>query len=178
MNSNIVGLQTVETGTDESEFDRSINYEDAELDMSIELAAEAAEEAEPLTKQQELELAARKRLADIQAIIAARRNGEVPEYFHQKTDEAIEKTNADKTAVLGELKAAQYDVDLVETQSYAAKLKILSNDTKQEYSVPVKMDMFVKLMTKTLSSVTDLSTSICSKQTCGARHWLHWICAV
>ena len=140
MNSNIMGLQTVETGTDESEFDRSINYEDAELDMSIELAAEAAEEAEPLTKQQELELAARKRLADIQAIIAARRNGEVPEYFHQKTDEAIEKTNADKTAVLGELKAAQYDVDLVETQSYAAKLKVLSNDTKQEYSVPVKME--------------------------------------
>jgi len=140
MNSNIMGLQTMETGMDESEFDSNINYEEAELDMSIELAAEAAEEAEPLTKQQELTLAAKERLATIQALIAARRNGDVPEFYHQKTDEAREEQNADKTAVLGELKAAQDDADLVETQAHAAKLKVLSKDTKQEYSVPTKME--------------------------------------
>jgi hypothetical protein len=140
MNSNIMGLQTMETGTDESQFDSNINYEEAELDMSIELAAEAAEEAEPLTKQQELTLAAKERLATIQALIAARRNGDVPEFYHHKTDEAREEQNADKTAVLRELKAAQDDADLVETQAHAAKLKVLSKDTKQEYSVPTKME--------------------------------------
>ena len=140
MNSNIMGLQTVETGTDESQFDSNINYEEAELDMSIELAAEAAEQAEPLTKQQEWERTAKERLATIQALIEARRNGDVPEFYHHKTDEAKEKQNADKTTVLGELKAAQDDADLVETQAHAAKFKVLSKDTKQEYSVPVKME--------------------------------------
>jgi len=143
MNGNIMGLQTMETGTDESEFDSNINYEEAEFDISIELAAEAAEaaaQAVHLTKQKALELAAMERLAAIQAVIDARRNGDVPEFYHQKTDEAKERQSADKTAVIGELKAAQDNADLVATQSHAAKLKVLAKDTKQEYSVPKKME--------------------------------------
>jgi len=140
MNEKMVDLEVPETTLEDAGIDVNINLEEAEFDMGIEVAAEAAEAVENGNKMEQLKLAAQERLAKIQAIIEARRNGVAPEFYGEYTHEAKDKQKADMKVVMGELKSAQDELDKSSTQSHAAKLRVLSKDTKQEYSVPKKFE--------------------------------------
>lgn len=149
MNSNMVGLMADENTTSEVEIDSEFNLENTEFEMAIELAAEAAEEAEnesadldtaKLTQAEINEKSAKERLANILKIMDERRNGKMPEFYSQHSEEAAEKKKADKNAVMTELKDAQDELDKASTQAHAAKLSLISNDKKQEYSVSVKFE--------------------------------------
>ena len=140
MNEKMVDLEVSEATMEGTGIDECINLEEAEFDMGIEVAAEAAEDVAKADYLKRLELAAYERLAKAQAIVEERRNGVSPEFYGEYTDEAKEKQAVDKKAVLAELEAAQDGLDKASTQSYSAKLRVLSNDTKQEYSVPPKFE--------------------------------------
>lgn len=146
MNENIVGLMAVENTTSKVEIDNEFNLENAEFEIAIELAAEAAEiesvDSTPvkLTQAETNEKSAQERLANIQKIIEERRNGKMPEFYNEKSEEAEEKKKADKIAIMTELKEAQDEFDKASTETHAAKLSLISNDKKQEYSVPVKFE--------------------------------------
>ena len=146
MNSNMFGLMAVENTTSEVEIDNEFNLEDTEFEMAIELAAEAADiESEDLkttkyTQAEKNENSAKERLANILNIIEERRNGKMPEFYKENSEEAEELKMADKNAVMTELKVAQDELDKASTEAYAAKLSLISNDNKQEYSVPVKFE--------------------------------------
>lgn len=145
-NSNMVGLMAIENTTSEVEIDNEFNLEDTEFEMAIELAAEAAEiesaelNTAKLTQAEINEKSAKERLANIQKIIEERRNGKMPEFYNEHSEEAEEKKKADKNAVMTELKDAQDELDKASTEAHAAKLILISNDKKQEYSVPVKFE--------------------------------------
>ena len=109
-------------------------------EMVVEEANQSKEELEKANKIKQLELEANSRLEKIKAIIEARRNGSVPEFYSKNTEEAKEKQKADKLAIMGELREAQDEFDKVSTQAHAVKLHVLSKDTKQEYSVPKKFE--------------------------------------
>lgn len=146
MNSNMVGLMAVENTTSKVEIDNEFNLENAEFEMAIELAAEAAEiestdsKTVELTQAEENEKSAKERLANIQMIIEERRNGKMPEFYNQHSEEAAELKMADKNAVMTELKDAQDELDKASTAVHAVKLSLMSNDRIQEYSVPVKFE--------------------------------------
>jgi hypothetical protein len=146
MNSNMVGLMTVENTTSKVEIDNEFNLENADFEMAIELAAEAAEiessdlNTAKLTQVEINENSAKERLANIQKIIEERRNGKMPEFYNEHSEEAEEKKKADKNAVMNELKDAQDELDKASTEAYAMKLSLASKDKKQEYSVPVKFE--------------------------------------
>lgn len=146
MNGNMVGLMAAENTTSKVEIDNEFNLENAEFEMAIELAAESAEnQTADLTyeksKQVEAnEKAAQERLANIQKIIEERRNGKIPEFHNEHTEEAEEKKKADIKSVMTELKEAQDEFDKASTEVHAVKLSLISNDKKQEYSVPVKFE--------------------------------------
>ena len=145
-NSNMVGLMAIENTTSEVEIDNEFNLEDTEFEMAIELAAEAAEiesaDLNPakLTQAEINEKSAKERLENIQKIMEERRNGKMPEFYNQHSEEAEELKMADKNAVMTELKDAQDELDKASTETYAAKLSLISNDKKQEYSIPVKFE--------------------------------------
>jgi hypothetical protein len=92
------------------------------------------------TQAEKNEKSAKERLANIQKIIEERRNGKMPEFYNEHSEEAEEKKKADKNAVMTELKDAQDELDKASTEAHAAKLILISNDKKQEYSVPVKFE--------------------------------------
>jgi hypothetical protein len=146
MNANMVGLMAAETTTSEVEIDNEFNLEDTDFEMAVELAAEAAEieltDSTPLklTQAEENEKSAKERLENIQKIIEERRNGKMPEFYNQHSEEAEELKMTDKNAVMTELKDAQDELDKFSTEVHAVKLSLLSNDKKQEYSIPVKFE--------------------------------------
>jgi hypothetical protein len=146
MNSNMVGLMAAETTTSEVEIDNKFNLENTEFEMAVELAAEAADiestdlKTTKYTQAEKNEKSAKERLANIQMIIEERRNGKMPEFYNQHSEEAEELKMADKNAVMTELKDAQDELDKASTEVHAIKLSLISNDKKQEYSIPVKFE--------------------------------------
>jgi hypothetical protein len=146
MNSNMVGLMSVENTTSKVEIDNEFNLENAEFEMAIELAAEAAEiestdsKNVELTQAEENEKSAKERLANILMIMQERRNGKMPEFHNEHTEEAEEKKKDDIKAVMTELKEAQDEFDKASTEVHAVKLSLFSNAKKQEYSVPIKFE--------------------------------------
>jgi hypothetical protein len=146
MNENMVGLMAAENTVSEVEIDNELNLEDTEFEMAIELAAEAGEKqlsddsSVKYNKLEENRKSAEERLANIQKIIEERRNGKMPEFHNEHTEEAEEMKKADKIAVMTELKEAQDELDKASTEAHAVKLSLISNNKNQEYSVPVKFE--------------------------------------
>jgi hypothetical protein len=146
MNSNMVSLMAEKNTISKVEIDNEFNLKDTEFEMAIELAAEAADiesadlNTTKLTQAEINEKSAKERLENILKIIEERRNGKMPEFHNEHTEEAEEKKKADIKAVMTELKDAQDELDKASTEAHAVKLSLISNDKKQEYSVPVKFE--------------------------------------
>lgn len=145
-NSNLVELAAVDTSLEDTNMDNQVNAEKIELDVLIDLAGEAAE-CESVTTETAItseieknEKAAKERIANIQKIIEDRRKGILPQIYSEHTEEAKEQQLEDKKAIIGELEAAQDEVDKVSAEVHAAKLRVISKGEKQEYSVPATFE--------------------------------------
>ena len=123
--------------------DSGINYEEADFDMAIEVEADAKQaalDAAAGVNGETLISTAVERLQQIKNLIEARRNGAMPDFYKEGTEEAKEMQKADKAEIFKELQEAQDDFDKASVRENAAKLRVLSKDTKQTYSIPKKME--------------------------------------
>jgi hypothetical protein len=120
------------------------DYSEAELFMSVEINANKMEEDEmkqELTKAEIITATSADRLKKVKDKIEEMRSGVVPEYYKDQSEEAKLKTKEDQMAIRNELKLAQDEFDISNTQLEALKLREAdSSVAKQEYVVATKTE--------------------------------------